>query len=45
VQPDAADVGQAFRDNVGRSVAALIRVLGGIELRGDAVREAFAVAL
>jgi RNA polymerase sigma-70 factor (ECF subfamily) len=34
-----------FREEFGRSVAALIRVFGDIELAEDAVQEAFAVAL
>jgi RNA polymerase sigma-70 factor (ECF subfamily) len=45
VQADAAAIGQVFRENAGRSVAALIRVLGDIDLAEDAVQEAFAVAL
>ena len=40
-----ADVGRIFREESGRSVAALIRVFGDIELAEDAVQEAFAVAL
>jgi RNA polymerase sigma-70 factor (ECF subfamily) len=42
---DAARVGQVFRAESGRSVAALIRVLGDIDLAEDAVQDAFAVAL
>jgi RNA polymerase sigma-70 factor, ECF subfamily len=42
---DASAVGEVFRENAGRSVAALIRVLGDIDLAEDAVQEAFAVAL
>ena len=42
---DAARVGRIFREESGRSVAALIRVLGDIELAEDAVQDAFAVAL
>jgi RNA polymerase sigma-70 factor, ECF subfamily len=41
----ASTVGEVFRENAGRSVAALIRVLGNIDLAEDAVQEAFAVAL
>jgi RNA polymerase sigma-70 factor, ECF subfamily len=42
---DSAQVGRIFRDESGRSVAALIRVLGDIDLAEDAVQDAFAVAL
>jgi len=42
---NASAVGEVFRENAGRSVAALIRVLGDIDLAEDAVQEAFAVAL
>jgi RNA polymerase sigma-70 factor, ECF subfamily len=42
---DAAQVGRVFREESGRSVAALIRVLGDIELAEDAVQDAFAIAL
>jgi RNA polymerase sigma-70 factor (ECF subfamily) len=42
---DAARVGRIFREESGRSVAALIRVLGDIDLAEDAVQDAFAVAL
>jgi RNA polymerase sigma-70 factor (ECF subfamily) len=42
---DAALVGRIFREQSGRSVAALIRILGDIDLAEDAVQEAFAVAL
>jgi RNA polymerase sigma-70 factor (ECF subfamily) len=42
---DAAAIGQVFRENAGRSVAALIRVLGDIDLAEDMVQEAFTVAL
>jgi RNA polymerase sigma-70 factor (ECF subfamily) len=41
----AAAIWQVFRENAGRSVAALIRVLGDIDLAEDTVQEAFAVAL
>jgi RNA polymerase sigma-70 factor (ECF subfamily) len=40
-----ADVGRIFREESGRSVAALIRVFGDIDVAEDAVQEAFAVAL
>jgi len=42
---DAARVGTIFREESGRSVAALIRVLGDIDLAEDAVQDAFAIAL
>jgi RNA polymerase sigma-70 factor (ECF subfamily) len=42
---DSAQVGRVFREESGRSVAALIRVLGDIDLAEDAVQDAFAVAL
>jgi RNA polymerase sigma-70 factor, ECF subfamily len=42
---DQAEVGRIFREESGRSVAALIRVVGDIDLAEDAVQEAFAVAL
>ena len=42
---DEAEIGRIFREESGRSVAALIRVFGDIDLAEDAVQEAFAVAL
>jgi RNA polymerase sigma-70 factor, ECF subfamily len=42
---DQAEVGRVFREESGRSVATLIRVVGDIDLAEDAVQEAFAVAL
>ncbi len=42
---DEAAIGRIFRDNSGRSVAALIRVFGDIDVAEDAVQEAYAVAL
>src|SRR5438876_8773184 len=42
---DEAAMGRIFRDNSGRSVAALIRVFGDIDVAEDAVQEAYAVAL
>jgi RNA polymerase sigma-70 factor (ECF subfamily) len=42
---DRAAVGRIFREESGRSLAALIRVFGDIDLAEDAVQEAFAVAL
>lgn len=43
--PDEAAIGQVFHENAGRSVAALIRAFGDIDVAEDAVQEAFAVAL
>jgi RNA polymerase sigma-70 factor, ECF subfamily len=42
---DQAEVDRIFREESGRSVASLIRVVGDIDLAEDAVQEAFAVAL
>jgi len=42
---DEAAVGRIFREESGRSIAALIRAFGDIDLAEDAVQEAFAVAL
>jgi RNA polymerase sigma-70 factor (ECF subfamily) len=42
---DTALIGRIFREEAGRSVAALIRAFGDIDLAEDAVQEAFAVAL
>jgi RNA polymerase sigma-70 factor, ECF subfamily len=42
---DETEVGRIFREESGRSVAALIRVFGDIDVAEDAVQEAFAVAL
>jgi RNA polymerase sigma-70 factor (ECF subfamily) len=42
---DQAAIGQVFRENSGRSVAALIRIFGDIDLAEDAVQEAFTLAL
>ena len=42
---DEAEVGRIFREEAGRSVAALIRVFGDIDVAEDAVQDAFAVAL
>jgi RNA polymerase sigma-70 factor (ECF subfamily) len=44
-QLDGAEVGRIFREESGRSVAALIRAIGDIDVAEDAVQEAFAVAL
>src|SRR5882672_1396396 len=43
--PDEAVVGRVFREESGRSVAALIRVFGDIDVAEDAVQDAFAIAL
>src|SRR5918999_763664 len=43
--PDEAEVGRIFHEESGRSVAALIRIFGDIDVAEDAVQEAFAVAL
>jgi RNA polymerase sigma-70 factor, ECF subfamily len=42
---DGDEVGRIFREESGRSVAALIRAFGDIDVAEDAVQEAFAVAL
>ena len=42
---DQAEIGRIFREEFGRSVAALIRTFGDMDLAEDAVQEAFAVAL
>jgi RNA polymerase sigma-70 factor (ECF subfamily) len=42
---DEAEIGRIFREESGRSVAALVRVFGGIDIAEDAVQDAFAVAL
>ena len=42
---DETAIGRIFREESGRSVAALIRVFGDIDLAEDAVQEAFAAAL
>jgi RNA polymerase sigma-70 factor (ECF subfamily) len=42
---DEAEIGQIFREESGRSVAALIRAFGDIGVAEDAVQDAFAVAL
>jgi len=42
---DEVEVGRIFREEYGRSVAALIRVFGDIDVAEDAVQEAFVVAL
>ncbi|WP_201772085.1 RNA polymerase sigma factor [Kutzneria albida] len=45
VSTDPAAVERVFREEHGRTVAVLVRVLGDIELAEDAVQEAFAAAL
>ncbi|GEC03445.1 RNA polymerase subunit sigma-24 [Streptomyces spinoverrucosus] len=42
---DRADVGRIFREESGRVLATLIRVLGDIDAAEDAVQDAFAIAL
>jgi RNA polymerase sigma-70 factor, ECF subfamily len=42
---DGGEVGRVFREESGRSLAALIGVFGDIDLAEDAVQEAFAVAV
>jgi len=42
---DSAEVGRIFREESARSLAALIRAFGDIDVAEDAVQEAFAVAL
>jgi RNA polymerase sigma-70 factor, ECF subfamily len=42
---DGEEVGRIFREESGRSLAALIRAFGDIDVAEDAVQEAFAVAL
>jgi len=41
----AAEIGGVFRQEYGRAVAALVRVVGDIDIAEDAVQEAFAAAL
>src|SRR5919198_1320595 len=41
---DAAEIGRIFREESGRAVATLIRLLGDIDLAEDAVQDAFAIA-
>jgi len=42
---DEATIGRVFRESSGRSVAALIRFFGDIDVAEDAVQEAFTLAL
>src|SRR6266581_718085 len=42
---EEAEIGRIFREESGRSVAALIRAFGDIDVAEDAVQDAFAVAL
>lgn len=42
---DDALIGRIFREQSGRSVATLIRIVGDIDLAEDVVQEAFAIAL
>jgi RNA polymerase sigma-70 factor, ECF subfamily len=41
----AAEIGRVFREEYGRAVAVLVRVLGDIDLAEDAVQDAFTAAL
>jgi RNA polymerase sigma-70 factor, ECF subfamily len=43
-RPGEAEIGRIFREESGRSVAALIRAFGDIDVAEDAVQEAFAIA-
>ena len=43
--PDPAAIGRIFREESGRSIAALIRAFGDIDLAEDAIQDAFAVAI
>jgi RNA polymerase sigma-70 factor, ECF subfamily len=43
--PAPTEIGRIFREEFGRSVAALIRAFGDVDLAEDAVQDAFAVAL
>jgi RNA polymerase sigma-70 factor (ECF subfamily) len=43
--PDEADVARIFREEFGRSVAALTRVFGDLDVAEDAVQDAFTTAL
>jgi DNA-directed RNA polymerase specialized sigma24 family protein len=43
--PGEAEIGRIFREESGRSVAALIRVFGDADVAEDAVQEAFPIAL
>jgi RNA polymerase sigma-70 factor, ECF subfamily len=45
VTSDSAAIGRIFREESGRSVAALTGMFGDVDLAEDAVQEAFAVAL
>jgi RNA polymerase sigma-70 factor, ECF subfamily len=45
IRLEGAEVGRIFREEFGRSLAALIRAFGDIDVAEDAVQEAFAVAL
>ncbi len=42
--PTADDIARTFRDESGRCIATLVRILGDIDLAEDAVQEAFVVA-
>ncbi len=42
---DVAQIGPIFREEYGRAVASLVRLLGDIDLAEEAIQEAFAVAV
>jgi len=42
--PSDRDIGEVFREEYGRAVAVLVRVLGDIDIAEEAVQEAFTVA-
>lgn len=44
-RPDAERIDRIFREESGRCLATLIRVLGDVDLAEDAVQDAFAIAL
>jgi len=43
--PDPTQIGRIFREEYGRAVASLVRLLGDIDLAEEAIQEAFAVAV
>ncbi|WP_277371560.1 RNA polymerase sigma factor [Rhodococcus rhodochrous] len=43
--PSTADIGRVFREEYGRAVAVLTRVLGDIDVAEDAVQDAFSTAV
>jgi len=42
---DVVDIGRVFREEYGRAVASLVRLLGDIDLAEEAIQEAFAIAV